>query len=188
VALVSASLFHASLLNQWSPLLAAAVVFPNLTVAWAAKPSVGAALFAAYPSRRAIWIAGGITALSLVIMPSWPMAWLASVRHQPYNPLILLPGGALLLLALLRWRMPEARLLAALACVPHSWAAYETVPLFLIPQRRIEAYVLALLQYALAFGQAALHAGARARWFETLGLVYLPALALVLWPRREAAS
>jgi hypothetical protein len=66
-------------------------------------------------------------------------------------------------------------------------AAYETVPLFLIP-RRIEAYVLALLQYAIAFGQAALHAGARARWFATLGLVYLPALALVLWPRREAAS
>ena len=51
-------------------------------------------------------------------------------------------GGAFALLALLRWRRPEARLVVALACVPQTPLLYETVPLFLVPSTITEGGVL----------------------------------------------
>ena len=95
-----------------------------------------------------------------------------------------------LLLALFRWRRPEARLLAALACVPQNIGLYETVPLWLIPRNRWEGYLLAGLSLLAALLQARVlpHAGEplaelmRARWPYVLVLVYLPALILALRP------
>ena len=60
------------------------------------------------------------------------------------------PGGVLVLLALLKWKRADARLLLALACVPHTTVPYETIPLFLIPQTWRQAWALwalALLAY-----------------------------------------
>ena len=62
------------------------------------------------------------------------------------TPLIT-PLGPLLLLALLRWRRPEARLLVALACVPQTLILYMTVPLFLIPGTLGESALLAALSW-----------------------------------------
>ena len=73
VALLSAPFLNAVVLGQWSPLLTAAAVFPLLGWAWASKPSLGAALFAAYPSRRAALSGIAIVGLSLVVMPAWPL-------------------------------------------------------------------------------------------------------------------
>lgn len=50
--------------------------------------------------------------------------------------------GPLLLLAITKWRRPEARLLLALACIPHTIHMYETVPLFLIVRTWPEAWFL----------------------------------------------
>jgi len=106
------------------------------------------------------------------------------------------PGGILLLLALIRWRRPEGRLLAALACVPQTIGLYETLPLFLIPRTRWQGYALAGLSYVAAFGQAALvprHPGMpletmlAGRWPFVFFCLYLPALVMVLLPGpREA--
>jgi hypothetical protein len=67
---------------------------------------------------------------------------LATVGGTPYFAPIRSAGGAFALLAILRWRRPEARLVFALACVPQTPLLYETVPLFLVPYSITEGGVL----------------------------------------------
>ena len=196
-ALLSASFLNAVIQGQWSPLLTAAVVLPSLSWALAVKPSIGAALFAAFPSRRAV--VGGVIllGLSVAVSPTWPFRWLEALKATSHMvPLVARPGGFILLLALVRWRRPEARLLAALACVPQTIGLYETLPLFLIPRTRWQGYGLAGLSYVAAFAQAAaaprlpgmtLDAMLAARWPFIFFCLYLPALVMVLLPRRAEA-
>jgi hypothetical protein len=98
----------------------------------------------------------------------------------------MLPGGPLALLALLRWRRTEARLLVALACVPQSLMLYDTVPLFLVPRTFRESALLVALSY-IALG-AVTRGGpypdiahyALASGRVTTVLLYLPCVAMVL--------
>ncbi|HEY9505010.1 MAG TPA: hypothetical protein VIQ27_03480 [Gemmatimonadales bacterium] len=190
-ALLSANLLNALVQGQWSPLLTAAAVFPALSWVWAAKPSIGAALFAAYPSRRALL--GGLLmlAVSLAVFPSWPFRWIEALRETNHVAPVMRPGGILLLLALLRWRQAEGRLLAGLACVPQTIGLYETLPLFLIPRTRWQGYALAGLSFAAAFGQALVvpripgtswEAINTARWPFIFFFLYLPALLILFLP------
>ena len=201
VALLSASFLNAVIQGQWSPVLTAAAVLPSLSWALVVKPSIGAALFAAFPSRRAV--IGGLVliGLTLIVAPTWPSRWVEALQATTHMvPILTRPGGVLLLLALIRWRQPEARLLAALACVPQTTGLYETLPLFLIPRTRWQGYALAGLSYVAAFGQVAavprlpgmtLDAVLADRWPFLLVCLYLPALVMVLLPRpveRPASS
>jgi hypothetical protein len=193
IALLSASFANALVLNQWSPLLVLGAVVPALGCLWAVKPTIGAALFAAYPSKRAAVGGVALVGVALAFMPAWPLEWWRNAHTAFYIPPVMRPGGFLLLLALLRWRDPRGRLLAALALVPQSSALYETMPLFLLPRRRWEAYALAILTYVVAFSQAiwfpvhsdgptagVLHASLDERWPLVFALVWLPSLGLVL--------
>ena len=112
-------------------------------------------------------------------------------------PIAARPGGFLLFLALIRWRKPEARLLAAMACVPQTLGLYETLPLFLIPRTRWQGYALAGLSYLAAFAQVAfvprlpgmsLDAMFAARWPFIFVCLYCPALVMVLLPRRTQGT
>jgi hypothetical protein len=106
------------------------------------------------------------------------------------TPHLLIPifvfGGPLLLLALLRWRRPEARFLATLACVPQTFSSYDSLLLFLIPKTRREALVLvAATTVATAIvgfvGPAATYAATVHKFAPMrIVVVYLPALAIVL--------
>jgi hypothetical protein len=146
-------------------------------------------MFVGFPGRRAV-IGGLVLAvMALAAMPAWPVRWLEALRQSIQVAPVARPGGVLLLLALLRWRQPEARMLAALACVPQTIGLYETLPLFLIPRTRWEGYGLAAASYLAAFGQAALMPRTPGMPLETLLahrwpfifiLLYLPALGLVL--------
>jgi hypothetical protein len=191
-ALLSASLLNAVAQGQWSPLLVAAAVLPWLGFAWAGKPSIGGALFAAYPSRAATWGATALVLVSLIAWPTWPVEWFHAVREAGLRPLIARPGGALLLLALIRWKDPEARLLAGLACVPQTAGLYETLPLFLIPRDKGEGYLLAALSYVPAFGlwvisprvsPGPLESVIETKWPLLFLSLYLPALVMVLRKR-----
>jgi hypothetical protein len=165
-------------------------LIPGLGFVWAAKPTIGAALFAGWPSRSAL-IGGGLFVIaSLILIPAWPAKMWVGLRAAPQLvPIITRPGGALLLLALLRWRAPEARMLTVLALVPHTTMVYEMLPLFLIPRTSREMAGLTLLTQ-IAFAAAfTLRPGTNyphladmlnAHWPFWLVLVYLPALALVL--------
>ena len=189
VAMLSASAFATIVQGQWSLLLTASALAPALGVAWAAKPSLGLVIALAYPRRSAFVGAAALVLLSFAIWPGWVAAWLPGLERTVHLAPVLRPGGVVLLLALLRWRRPEARLLAAMALIPQTGALYDTVPLFLIPRTRWAAYGLAGLTQLAAVIDAArqtpgmdLVAALERRWPVLLLLVYVPALVLVLRP------
>jgi hypothetical protein len=145
----------------------------------------------AYPSRKAALGVAALLVVSFVVMPTWPAAWVHALAATNHVILALQPGGAVLLLSLLRWRSPEGRLLAAFACVPQTPALYETIPLFLIPRSRWGGYALAVLSLLatvlmrrakpLVVGMP-IEENLASRWPIMFWFIYLPALLMVLWP------
>jgi hypothetical protein len=98
-----------------------------------------------------------------------------------------------MLLGLLRWKRPEARLLVAMSCVPQTAYLYEALPLFLIPRRYEEGFVLSLASYAVllavkVYEPAWAGLDPVAQYMaerQTMGqwmvwVLYLPCLAMVL--------
>ena len=173
---------------QWSPLMTAAGLLPALGFLLACKPTIGLALLAAYPSWRSIVGAGLFAATTIAIWPWWPASWL---RLLPLQTHIMAPvtlwGGPLVLLGLLKWRRPEARLLVGFACVPHTVVLYETIPLFLIAETWAEGAILALLTPLVWYLQE--HVGGPYPTYEAWSLsrgqwqllfFYLPCLLMVL--------
>jgi hypothetical protein len=197
---LSAPALQAIMLGQWSPWTTAAIGLPWLGFMWAGKPSVGLALFLGWPSRQAL--AGGLAviALAFVALPHWPSDWLAAIGATvQYTAPVQRFGGALLLLAFIRWRQPEARMLGLLALVPHTTGIYEQLPLLLIPQTKRRFAVLmglswlaAVLVYTLVSYNPELDVVARVQrgltkqWPYFLVLVWLPALWMVLTDRASS--
>lgn len=186
--MVSMAMIGAVQLAQWAPWITAAAVLPWLGAVLVAKPTVGAAAFAARPSRLALAIGTIVTLVSLAVLPKWPVELAANARWLTHlqAPVTALPFGPLLLLALLRWRRPEARLLAALACVPQTLLIYEAVPLFLVTQSAWEAWALAVLTHVVNARVGLLNdyptfdAWAAASAAQMVPLLYLPCLVMVL--------
>lgn len=178
--------------GQWSPVFTAAILWPGLAWIYVCKPNIGIALLASSSTWRAVKtaIVGGaiILVLSLILLPSWPREWLdavATARHTPAP--ITRQFGFLIALALLRWRRPEARLLLALACVPHTPAWYDVLPLLLIPSSFRESLILSFVVscgfvYELAWPITATNiVGVYHRLGNDLVLfAYLPALIMIL--------
>ena len=140
-ALLSYPFVVAIISGQWAPLLVAASLTPGMEWLYAAKPQLGAVLFARWPSRRSFLLAGALVAVSLLVMPSWPIEWWRSAADSPYvrSPLLHFAWFApILLLAAFRWRLPEARLLLAMSVVPQTPFAYDQLVLWLIPRSQRE--------------------------------------------------
>lgn len=187
----------AILSSQWSPWLTSAMLVPSLGFLAAAKPSAGLVLLARASSRRQVMLLGagvlGVVAMSLAADPSWPLKWRDALAGAPhFRPLVVRPGGFLLLLGLLRWRDPDARMLVALAVIPQTGLMYEALPAVLVARNRLEAVALALLtQVAWFAGQFVLapRTGfAAVSWINGTVVVWaclLPALALVLLRKRS---
>jgi hypothetical protein len=187
----SSCVVFAAELAQWSPLLSAGLVIVPLSFLWVAKPSVGLALSVARPSWWSITGVAILGGIAFIVQPHWFESWrhaLASTSRVrgvgfPYVAPVVMPGGFIALLALLKWRRPEARLVAALACVPQTMLLYEAVPLFLIPRTLREAELLVLLSYvALGFmphtSAYAADIDASGRWIVIF--LYVPATLMVL--------
>jgi hypothetical protein len=193
-ALLSACFLKAVVQGQLSPLLVAAASMPLLGAVWPAKPAIAVAVAAGHVSRRALLGAAAMLLVSMLVRPTWIVEWISAVRE--YNIAVApvqQPGGLVLLAALWRWRRPEARVLAAISCAPHTIAFYDELPLFLIPRTKWEGYALATLSLLAAFLGAWLHprwigtpleVNLAARWPVMFVCLYLPALVLVLRPDR----
>jgi hypothetical protein len=199
--LASYSFLSAVSLGQWTPWLATGVVVPALGLFAAAKPNVGMAALAGAANLRAFAKmaigAAAVTLLSLVVLPSWPAAWLEATRHAPANvPLCtILPGGPLLLLTLLRWRRPDARMLTVLALVPQNPVPHGAVLMFAAPWRWWEATILAGLSwlvvpivYRSGIDTASYAGFARAMGQATVWLVYVPMVIAILRRKNRADS
>jgi hypothetical protein len=196
---MSTAMLLAAEVVQWSPLMAAALVIPPLSVLAAAKPTIGAALFIARPSRWAL--VGGVVlcVIAFAGQPFWVQSWRDAIARGAFVPPvglhfetpIAMPGGVLILAAALRWRRPEARLVVALACVPQTMVIYEAVPLFLIPRTVFESASLMIMSYVaqiviLETGVGTFDIGTSGRWI--VWLLYLPAALMVIRRPNEGTA
>lgn len=193
IGLAGGQTFFALQSVQWTPLLAASVLLPALRFVWCAKPTSATPLFAAWPDWRPI--VGGVVLLALAFLawPGWLDSWLAAARSAPHRPAVLRVGGVLLLLALVRWRLPEGRQLAVFAFMPLSPHLYEAVPLLLVARTRREMLALAVCgTVGLAAGGVLPHSYGPDHgiipWLVVLLTGYLPALALVLRHREVSTA
>ncbi|MFL5575705.1 MAG: hypothetical protein ACJ79S_07055 [Gemmatimonadaceae bacterium] len=187
----------AATLGQWSPLVTAAALLPWLGGAAMVKPNIGLAVAAYRPWWRGAAAAAALLAASLALLPRWPLDWLHLVRtqHGIYHAPVAVGAGALLLLALLRWRLPGARLLVVLACVPQMLFFYDQLPLWLLTRTWRESLLLTLASLVAWLGWVGtLHQGVvvnefipAARPYVMLG-VFLPALLIVLRQRPRAIA
>jgi hypothetical protein len=193
---LSAPFLIAASAAQWSPLLTAAIGLPPLAVVFCAKPTVGFALAIGGASRVRAYAIGGLvllTALSIAFFPTWPVEWIRCIRTVTHiAPPLLRFGGIAILVALLRWRRQEARLILALACVPQTGSWYEVLPLFLVPSNASEMMVLCMTTSLGWLMQDFVMTARNETEFNAqvgslmVALTYLPAVIMVL--RRPNAS
>lgn len=192
---LSAAFIDAVAAGQWLPLVTAALLSPALAWLVAAKPNYAILLLATVRSRQALVIAvvGGtlLLVISVGLAPHWPEQWLATLTTSgQFAQPILLSGRFLILLALLRWRRPEARLILALAIVPQTFYWYETLPLMLVPATLRQSLALSLVSscgFLIERGLLMQRFGMTRQEDSALliALVYLPCVLLVLQRRNE---
>jgi hypothetical protein len=104
-----------------------------------------------------------------------------------YMAPVALLGGPVLLLALLRWRRPEARYLLMIAVTPHILGFYTGLLPMLVAETKREAQIMAFTSVAALVGStiqlgdrsfselAPVHAG-----YWLLVFLFLPALMMIL--------
>jgi hypothetical protein len=136
--------------GQLAPLDVAAAMAPVLGGLAIAKPTLAVAAFVYAPRRRFIVSAVIMLAIAFAVSPSWPNEYVAEIRARTaanyHIPIRIMPG-LLLVLAVLRWRRPEARLLVAMACIPQTMLFYDQLPLLTIARSFRQALVFALGSY-----------------------------------------
>ncbi len=173
---------------QWSPIIAASGFFPLLLPATMAKPQVGLPVFLTRLSRRGLLACLVVGLLSLAVMPRWPSLWLHQAQnYQHFIPILVFPG-ALLILALLRYRHRDANLLFLSALMPQRWF-FDSFILWLIPQSRREIIWTVFFSWGAGIW----------RWYHipasftevgrfTVIFLYLPMLAVVLLRRDQGIA
>ena len=184
--LLSVPFIFAAQLSQTSFLILALALFPAAAGLTGMKPNIGLALFAWRPRWWTVFSGGLLLFGTIVISPEWPAEWLALVRSSPTHSAPIATGvGALALLAVLRWRRPEARLLIAMTLIPHGLYFYDELPLWLIASSRRDALLLTgaswigwVLWVATSSGAGAPHLRDAATWL--VASLYLSCLWLVL--------
>ncbi len=165
---------------QWGPLLMASAFFPLLLPATMAKPQTGIPVAVTHITRRGVIVCLVVGAIAFAAMPNWLGLWLGQLGgYRHFYPLLILPGP-LLLLALFRYRDPDAALFLLTALLPQRWF-YDTLTLWLIPKSRREILWTALCSWGAGWW----------RWYHvpngvadvgrwTIVFIYLPMLAVLL--------
>ena len=188
LALLSGAYLYALWHGQTTPLMVAASLVPAAGFLLAVRPNTSVALWVARPSWKTLLGMAGFLALTMLIWPLWPTEWLMAMPldHSPWLPPIFRPFGALLLIAALRWNLPEGRLILATAFLPQTGLPYELVLLALVPAngREMAVYLVgSWIAVADAAGLLQLLGGSAwtmSGWPVTLCAVYFPMLYLVL--------
>lgn len=182
---VSGPFLFACAWGQWSPLLLLIGLASAAAPLALCKPNLGLALLAYRPSWRSLILCVVFGLLTLIIWPTWIWEWRANLTGQQYVIPLLQPGGLLLLLAALRWRRPEARLLLVMACLPQNLWFYDQLPLALIPQTRRTRLLWVICSHLALLGYTVSRLPEQG---FVIWLLYMPALACLLIPTRSAAG
>jgi hypothetical protein len=133
--------------------MACILFLPWLGFFAAAKPNLGLAVLAASRSRKDFIIAAvavtAIVLLAFAIQPTWYAEWRQLIASAPrVRPFVALPAGPLLLLSLLRWRLPEGRMFAVLSVAPLTNPSLtSTLLLLLIPRTRWDIALLSMFTF-----------------------------------------
>jgi hypothetical protein len=189
LAVLSGSFIAAQYWGDLTPLMVVASLFPVFGFLLVLRPNTGTALWLARPSRLAAIAGAGVLLVSFTLYPSWPRDWIRGLLHSNDGllPIVFRPFGFVLLLAAVRVKKPEGRLLFALALIPQTAMPFELVPLALIPSnlKEMGIYVfgtLLTLVPIIAGWQEGLPGTAiqANTWPWMLVGVYLPMLWLVL--------
>jgi hypothetical protein len=188
---------------QLAPLITAAALVPAVSWLSSMKPNIGLASVAYNPAFKVIVLNIVVLLISIAMFPHWPGEWINALRNRTpgnYGSPLFLPAGFLMLLSLIRWRRPEARLLAVMSIVPQSLLFTDQLMLWLVPKTRNESMILSILSLPAMF-VGVMHVGPNpnvASYTRTMGpailaLIYLPCLIMVLrrpnegdipqWPR-----
>ncbi len=180
---------YALLYAQWAPLVLCLYFSPAFLPMLLMKPQIALPLAL---TQRPNWLGVGLTLMlgiaSLVIYPSWPFVWLGQISTYQgiIPPLLVLPLGPLILLALLRYRERKAWLLLLMAVMPQR-VLYDQMALFLIASNRREMMILVFCSWIslpalLIFGGWNNLPGPGGWHLWILLTLYLPALGILLAP------
>jgi hypothetical protein len=177
--------------TQWSLYLTAAYFVPLAALFLIAKPNIALAILSGLRSRRqlVVTVIAGVVlvVVALLARGDWIGHWISALLSKEFvSAPISNPGGFLLLLSLLRWRRPEARVFAALVAIPQTPSFYDLVPLIVIARNMREVSFLSLLTSILFC--AVLGLGPAPNYYEfthriellAVWIVYLPALVMLL--------
>jgi hypothetical protein len=181
--------FYALLYAQWTPLVLCLYFTPAFLPMLLIKPQIALPLAL---TQRPSWLGFGLTLAlgiaSLAIYPAWPWAWLEQTSTYqgiiPPPPLLVLPLGPLLLLALLRYRDRKTWLLLLMAVMPQR-VLYDQMALLLVANNLREMLILVLCSWIslpalMIFGGWLNLPGGWKLWI--LITLYLPALGVILAP------
>ena len=174
-------------LSQTTCLILALALVPGTAWLSTIKPNIALALFAWRPRLKTVLLAGGLFAGTVIVAPWWPAEWLAVARSSTvHNPPVATGIGFVMILVVLRWRRPEARLLLVMSLVPHALYFYDELPLWLIARSRRESMVLVASSWIGGIGWAATSGGPTGPLHITdtppwvVASLYIPSLLMVL--------
>lgn len=177
---------YAVLFSQWSPLIMTIWFLPFMMPLILVKPHIAIPLvLTSKISKPGLWLTALLLIVSLILVPTWPFSWREQINtYRGIPPIISLPLGPLLLVALLKYRDRRAWLLVLFAFMPQR-VLYDQLPLFLLaatgPQMAFLLFCSWLTLPALfvygGWSQMPLN------WqFWIILTLYIPGLIVVLWP------
>jgi hypothetical protein len=180
---------YALLYAQWAPLVLCLYFTPAFLPMLLMKPQTTLPLAL---TQRPSWQGVGLTLFigiaSFVIYPTWPLVWLGQISTYQgiVPPLLVLPLGPLMLLALLRYRDRKAWLLLLMSAMPQR-VLYDQAALLLVADNLRQMLILVLcswisLPVLMKFG-GWYHLPGPGGWYLWIMLtLYLPALGVLLVP------
>lgn len=127
---------------QSGALLCIIALYPNFLPIALVKPAQALVIGIWRFSWHRLLLSGAVLALSIIFWPSWFLDWFQQARgYQALIPLLVVPVGPLLLLALLAWRDDRMRLLLLMSCLPQR-SMYNALLLYLLPATSWEMVIV----------------------------------------------
>jgi hypothetical protein len=176
---------------QWSPLMLAILFWPALYAAVLIKPNIGAAVALMHFTPRRALVCLVLFLATFLVRFDWLSSWLGQLgNYDGFIPLRVLPGP-LILFALLRRRLPQARFLLLYSLVPQRlW--YDQLLLWWIPQSRGAllfvtacSWFLGAIFFATRLGYLPEAYRSAPEW--VLLSVYIPMLVVLFWDAAHSA-